>query len=128
MVKSAVKAMDAIQELSRQRAAKPVEQFVVAGASKRGWTTWLTGANDGRVKAIAPMVIDILNMPKSLDYQIETWKEYSIQIEDYVKLGIPQQTGTPEGKAITTMVDPYSYRKNWTCLKCSLWAPMMNTG
>ncbi|WP_341834589.1 PhoPQ-activated protein PqaA family protein [Chitinophaga pollutisoli] len=112
MVKSAVRAMDAVQELSQQKAAKPVSQFVVAGASKRGWTTWLTGANDPRVKAIAPMVIDILNMPKSLDYQIETWKEYSIQIEDYVKLGIPQQTGTPEGKAITTMVDPYSYRKS----------------
>ncbi|MGE7777650.1 PhoPQ-activated pathogenicity-related family protein [Chitinophaga sp. NPDC101104] len=111
MVKSAVRAMDAVQELSRSRASKPVEKFVVAGASKRGWTTWLTGASDGRVKAIAPMVIDILNMPKSLDYQIETWKEYSIQIEDYVKLGIPQQTGTAEGKAITAMVDPYSYRK-----------------
>lgn len=111
MVKSAVRAMDAIQQLTQQRASLPVEQFLVAGASKRGWTTWLTGANDTRVKAIAPMVIDVLNMPKSLDYQIETWKEYSIQIEDYVKLGIPQQTGTPEGKAITAMVDPYSYRK-----------------
>lgn len=117
MVKSAVRAMDAVQELSRQRASRPVEQFLVAGASKRGWTTWLTGAHDGRVKAIAPMVIDILNMPKSLDYQIETWKEYSIQIEDYVKLGIPQQAGTPEGKAITAMVDPYSYRKQLTMPK-----------
>ena len=63
---------------------------MVSGASKRGWTTWLTGASDSRVVAIAPMVIDILNMPVNLDYQVKMWKDYSVQIEDYVKLGIPQ--------------------------------------
>jgi PhoPQ-activated pathogenicity-related protein len=57
------------------------------------------------------MVIDILNMPVNLDYQVKMWKEYSIQIEDYVKLGIPQTALSEQGKAITTMVDPYSYRK-----------------
>ena len=112
MVKSAVRAMDAVQEFTAQQATPKVEKFVVAGASKRGWTTWLTGANDNRVAGIAPMVIDILNMPVSLDYQIKTWKEYSIQIEDYVKLGIPQAARTPSGQAINTMVDPYAYRKN----------------
>jgi PhoPQ-activated pathogenicity-related protein len=83
---------------------------VVTGASKRGWTTWLTGASDKRVEAIAPMVIDVLNMPVSLDYQIKSWGDYSIQIEDYVKLGIPQSTGSADGQAITAMIDPYSYR------------------
>jgi PhoPQ-activated pathogenicity-related protein len=62
------------------------------------------------VEAIGPMVIDILNMPVNLDYQIKAWKEYSIEIEDYVKLGIPQQAHTAGGGAINTMVDPYSYR------------------
>ncbi len=113
MVKSAVKAMDAVQEFSKQKLNFEVNRFVVSGASKRGWTTWLTGSiRDKRVVAIAPMVIDILNMPVSLDYQIRTWGDYSIQIEDYVKLGIPQSAETTDGKEITTMVDPYSYRKN----------------
>lgn len=117
MVKSAVRAMDAVQAFAASKATPPVNKFVVAGASKRGWTTWLTGANDNRVAGIAPMVIDILNMPVSLDYQIQTWKEYSIQIEDYVKLGIPQAAHTPSGEAINTMVDPYAYRKNLTMPK-----------
>lgn len=117
MVKSATKAMDAIQEFSKQKLNHPVNKFVVSGASKRGWTTWLTGASDKRVEAIAPMVIDILNMPVSLDYQIKSWGDYSIQIEDYVKLGIPQNSKTPDGSAITTMIDPYSYRAKLTMPK-----------
>ena len=117
MVKSAVRAMDAVQEFSKQTLHHTVNRFVVSGASKRGWTTWLTGASDPRVTAIAPMVIDILNMPVNLDYQVQMWKAYSVQIEDYVKLGIPQTARTEKGNAITTMVDPYSYRKKLTMPK-----------
>jgi PhoPQ-activated pathogenicity-related protein len=118
MVKSAVRGMDAVQEFSSKILRHPVASFVISGASKRGWTTWLTNAiDDKRVKAIGPMVIDMLNMPKTLSYQFETYGEYSIQIEDYVKLGIPQGTDSPEGKAITAMIDPYSYREKLTVPK-----------
>ena len=116
MVKSAVKAMDAVQAYTRSSNVK-VNRFVVSGASKRGWTTWLTGASDPRVVAIAPMVIDILNMPVNLEYQVKMFKGYSEQIEDYVKLEIPQTATSEKGKAITTMVDPYSYRKKLTMSK-----------
>ncbi|MBY0480139.1 MAG: PhoPQ-activated pathogenicity-related family protein [Chitinophagaceae bacterium] len=117
MVKSAKAAMDAIQEFSKHKLNKNIQHFVVSGASKRGWTTWLTGASDNRVIAIAPMVIDMLNMPVSMNYQIKVWNDYSIQIEDYVKLGIVQDIGSGSGKAITTMIDPYSYRKKLTMPK-----------
>lgn len=117
MVKSAVRAMDAVQEFSKQTLQHDVKRFVVSGASKRGWTTWLTGAADSRVVAMVPMVIDILNMPVNLEYQVKMWNDYSVQIEDYVKLGIPQNARTEQGEAITTMVDPYSYRKKLTMPK-----------
>jgi PhoPQ-activated pathogenicity-related protein len=117
MTKSAIRAMDAVQEFSAQKKNQLVNQFVVTGASKRGWTTWLTGAHDKRVKAIAPMVIDMLNWPLNLEYHKVTWGDYSIQIEDYVKLGIVQKSDTPEGKKVARMVDPYSYRKNLTMPK-----------
>ena len=39
-----------------------VDEFTVTGASKRGWTTWTIGAVDKRVKAMAPLVLDCLNM------------------------------------------------------------------
>lgn len=118
MVKSAVKAMDAIQEFSHQNLNHEIEDFVISGASKRGWTTWLSAAiGDERIKAIAPMVIDVLNMPVNLQYQLDSYGEYSDQILDYVKLGIVQSMATEEGKALTTMIDPYSYRNELTIPK-----------
>ena len=120
MAKSAIRAMDAVQEFSAQKNNQLVNQFVVTGASKRGWTTWLTGAHDKRVKAIAPMVIDMLNWPLNLEYHKVTWGDYSIQIEDYVKLGIVQKSDTPEGKKVSKMVDPYSYRSKLTMPKMIL--------
>jgi len=118
MVKSALKAMDAIQAFAAEKLDHKVENFLMAGASKRGWTTWLTAATgDPRVKAIAPMVIDILNMPVNLQYQLDSYGEYSEQIQDYVKLGIVQGIETEEGRALATMIDPYSYRKKLTVPK-----------
>ncbi len=111
MTKSAVRAMDAIQEFMKKNKNHQINRFVVSGASKRGWTTWLTGAMDSRVKAIGPMVIDILNMPKNLTYQINAYGQYSEQIDDYVKLGIVNDMRSESGTAIIKMIDPYSYRK-----------------
>lgn len=118
MVKSAVRAMDAVQEFAKKNNNFAVNRFVISGASKRGWTTWLSSAiDDKRVVAIGPMVIDMLNMPATLDYQFKTYGEYSIQIEDYTKLGIPQSTDTKEGRTLTTMIDPFSYRAKMTIPK-----------
>jgi len=117
MTKSAVRAMDVVQQFSKKEIKRKVEHFVISGASKRGWTTWLTGANDSRVKAIAPMVIDVLNMPVNIDYQKTVWGDYSIEIQDYVNLGIAQKLGTEGGKELVAMIDPYSYRKTLTMPK-----------
>jgi PhoPQ-activated pathogenicity-related protein len=67
MVKSAVRAMDAIQAYTAERWQVPVESFTVAGASKRGWTSWLTAAVDPRVSSVAPIAIDMLNLPAQIE-------------------------------------------------------------
>lgn len=117
MTKSAIRAMDIVQAFSKKELHKKIRGFVVSGASKRGWTTWLTGANDRRVVAIGPMVIDMLNMPVNIPYQKVVWGDYSIEIEDYVKLGLAQQFGTNQNNDLVKMIDPYSYRKTLTMPK-----------
>lgn len=111
MTKSAVRAMDAVQAHCRDQWKVPVETFTVTGASKRGWTTWLTGAVDKRVTAMAPMVIDVLKMQAHLELQKKSWGTYSEQIADYTEKGLHDLMATPAGKILRTIVDPYSYRQ-----------------
>lgn len=120
MVKSVVRAMDALQAFARQEWKIEVKQFIVSGASKRGWTTWLTGASDPRVKAIAPLVIDTLNMQKQLPHQLESYGAYSQMIHDYTERKLVPPPQTPEGKKLWAMVDPWLYRERLTLPKLIL--------
>ncbi len=117
MVKSVSKAMDAVEEFSRQNLDLEINRFLLTGASKRGWTTWLSAAADERVVAIAPVVIDVLNMPAHIPYQLEVWKDYSPQIVDYVNLGIVQDLESGATNELAQMIDPYSYRNQLTMPK-----------
>lgn len=109
MVKSAVKAMDALQEWAKGE-GKPVNDFVVTGASKRGWTTWLTGASDKRVRAICPMVIPTLNFKAQNVHQLESFGRYSDQIDDYTRRGLMERINDPDGEVLWRMVDPLSFK------------------
>jgi PhoPQ-activated pathogenicity-related protein len=111
MTKSAVKAMDALQAFSENEWKERIEGFVVTGASKRGWTTYLTGASDPRVKAIAPMVFDTLKFSAQMPRQLALWGKYSEQIDDYTRRGLQQQLATARGQELVQMVDPWFYRE-----------------
>ncbi len=111
MVKSTVRAMDAMQSIVKERWGAPIDSFTVSGASKRGWTAWLTAAVDKRVMAVAPMVIDVLNMRAQMDHQRETWGEVSEEIRDYAALDLPTRLKTERGQELLSMVDPFSYRQ-----------------
>ena len=111
MVKSAVRGMDAIQEFAKAEWQIDIKHFLVTGASKRGWTTWLTSAVDQRVNALAPMVIDMLNMRAHMDLQKRTFGGYSEQISDYTDKGLQDQQDSDRAVALRAIVDPYSYRQ-----------------
>jgi PhoPQ-activated pathogenicity-related protein len=117
MVKSAVRAMDALQAWAKENRQPAVTRFVVTGGSKRGWTTWLTGAVDARVVAIAPMVIVMLNLDQQGPNQLKVWGKYSEQIDDYVERGLMESNQTPEGAKLWKMVDPFTYRDRLTMPK-----------
>jgi PhoPQ-activated pathogenicity-related protein len=110
MVKSAVAGMNAVEQFAKSEWSLDIDEFTVTGGSKRGWTTWLTAAVDPRVTALAPAVIDTLNMTKQQPHAIATWGKPSEQIHDYTDRGLHQVLGTPRGQQLVRIVDPYHYR------------------
>lgn len=110
MTKSAVSALDVVQKVAKLNQMQ-FDKFVVTGASKRGWTTWLTAASqDKRIAGIAPLVYDNLNIGAQMPKQISDWGKYSDQIEDYTRRGLQAKMNSAEGQKLMAMVDPYSYR------------------
>ena len=120
MVKSAVRAMDATQAIAKERLKLEIKEFIVTGASKRGWTTWLTAAVDKRVIAIAPMVIDVLNFSPQMKHQEQSYGRLSEEVADYDKLDLPRQLQNEKGKNLARLVDPYSYIDKLTIPKLML--------
>ena len=113
MVKSGVRALDAIQEFLASDAGGKlkIDQFVVSGGSKRGWTTWLVGVVDKRVIAIMPTVIDALNSEAITRHHFEAYGFFSPSLNDYVNHKLfPDKIGTPEYQHILAIEDAYNYR------------------
>jgi PhoPQ-activated pathogenicity-related protein len=117
MVESAVRAMDTTAAVMKAKQDQAIKRFVVSGASKRGWTTWLTAAADERVVAIAPMVIDVLNMQPQMEQQVKSYGKYSRMIQPYLEFDIPNRMKTKRGQLLTNLVDPYAYREKLTLPK-----------
>ena len=119
MVKAVVRAMDAIQAFLPRQLKPQVTGFLLSGASKRGWTTWLTPAVDDRVRGIAPLVYDNLDLARQMQHQRETWGHFSGQIAQYTERGLPQRLLSGEKAAVelAAIVDPFSYRQHLTVPK-----------
>lgn len=119
MVKSAVRAMDAVQELlaSEEGGNIQIDQFVVSGGSKRGWTTWLTGAVDPRVAAIIPIVIDVLNVRPSMEHHYAAYGFWAPAVGNYVQHKIMDRRNDPAYIDLLEIEDPYSYRDRLTLPK-----------
>lgn len=142
MTRAAVRAMDSVQAFmaSKPGRVRNINNFVVAGASKRGWTTWLTAVAEtmqaevtgdtSRVSAIVPMVIDVLNMPAQIEHHYKAYqgypfndplngivKGYSRALRDYVNMEIFSRFDTGGGKSLLKIVDPYTYRSILTMPK-----------
>jgi PhoPQ-activated pathogenicity-related protein len=119
MVKSAVRAMDTVQDhIAKVGGGQlKINSFVVSGGSKRGWTTWLTAAVDKRVKAIAPAVIDVLNMGPQMQHHFAAYGFFSPAIGDYEQMKVIGPSGSQSAFDVLKFVDPYEYRARYTMPK-----------
>ncbi len=116
MTRAIVRAMDLAQEIVLQNDIE-VKDFVVSGASKRGWTAWTTAAVDSRVKAVVPMVIDMLNLVPSFENHYRSYGEFSPAVQEYVNYNIQDWLGTEEFKVLMSYIEPFSFIDKFTMPK-----------
>ncbi len=101
MVRSVLAAMEALGEIAG------IQQFIVGGASKRGWTSWLAAATgDKRIRGIVPIVFDNLKMDRQMIRQTELWGEPSEMVNDYVRRQLHLISESERGEELVNLVDP----------------------
>lgn len=115
MTTASVTAMDVLQSFSRTL-DQALAGFVIAGASKRGWTTWTTGL-DSRVIAIAPVVIDMLNLEPSFQHHWQAYGRWAPAVGNYQNEGIMEWQGSKEYERLIELTEPYSFRHRLTIPK-----------
>jgi PhoPQ-activated pathogenicity-related protein len=72
---------------------------------------------DPRVVAIAPIVIDVLNLGPSLVHHWETYGFWAPAIKEYSDIGLQNWHGTPEYAKLLKIEDPWEYRQRLTIPK-----------
>lgn len=134
MVKSAVRAMDTIEEFIGTGIADTdfksgtyqgnIKKWAVSGASKRGWATWLTAAAvPDRVMAMIPIVFDLLNFTSNVHHMFRNYGGWTWVMEPYVKENIMFKLDSPEMVEWNKISDPYAYLPRLTMPKL-----VVNTG
>ncbi|KAK2192423.1 hypothetical protein NP493_31g00002 [Ridgeia piscesae] len=115
MTKAVVRAMDTIQEVTRKVAAHTnITKFIIAGASKRGWTTWTTTSLDKRVVGQMPMVMSLLRFFKNMQKHQSSLGGWTFAFQAYYYENITRYMGHPRMKEIVSLVDPYDFIDKYT--------------
>ena len=116
MTKGAVKAMDTVTNfLTSDTAPAEIQalglnpsKYFVAGASKRGWTTWTTAAVDPRVIGIMPVVMDELNFVENIKHHYRSYGGWSFALEDYWVLNLTKYFNDPKMQQMCDSSTPFS--------------------
>ncbi|XP_059147478.1 autocrine proliferation repressor protein A-like [Physella acuta] len=117
MTKAVVRGFDTVSAYMKIIAGIDIQKFVVAGASKRGWTTWTTAAVDKRVIGMVPCVMDLLNFQKNLHHHYRSLGGWTFAFDSYYSLNITKDLDSPNIPKMQAVIDPISYNERYTMPK-----------
>lgn len=113
MAKSIIKGMDAVEEIISSEFGMEIKDFILSGASKRGWAAWLAALEDERVSTLIPIVIDILNVQKNIKHICSVYGGMCpISLKDYINEGVINALKAKNGEYLMDIEDPLSYLKS----------------
>jgi len=100
----------ALRLAKTELAPQKITQFIVTGASKRGWAAWLTALSDPDVVAIVPFAMDLLGTQESLKHMYHSYgNNWPIAFHPYYQQEIDKQIATDAFSSLMKIEDPLSY-------------------
>jgi len=109
--------MDTLTAFIGNFSGEVVDKFMIAGASKRGWTTWTTAAVDKRVVAMMPCVMDELDFVRNIHHHYRAYCGWSFALEDYYAMNFTKEIDDPGVAAMMDIIDPLVYADRLTMPK-----------
>ena len=114
MTKAAVRAMDTVREFAASKGTR-IDNFLVLGGSKRGWTTWLTAAVDPRSGHRAGLD-RYAQSGSAVHSPLGSLRFLRTRIEGLRGIRSALSVQTPEGQALLQVVDPMLTATATSCL------------
>lgn len=113
MTKAAMNCMRAVTDWTKQKGIANIEGFIVAGASKRGWTTWAVGMVNcpscPTILGIAPLVPIVPSLHKEMHRMFQAYNGWTFAFSDYMQQNATRYLDTPEFAQMLTIIDPSFY-------------------
>lgn len=107
MVAAVSRTMDLAQNELKPWA---VDQFILSGVSKRGWTAWLTSIADRRVVAIAPFVTDLFDTKATFKHIYRSYGgNWPVAFAPYYAQGVTEKIDTDAFASLMQIQDPSQY-------------------
>jgi len=105
--------MRAAQSFINDEKIGNVSKWMTTGVSKRGWTTWLTGAVECEtcvdVIGLVPIVPIVPPFDNEIHYQWRSYGGFTWAFRDYLDAGMMQQLDDPVWHNATLVIDPQYY-------------------
>jgi PhoPQ-activated pathogenicity-related protein len=113
MAKAVMQGMRAVQQYTAEQHIADIDGWIVSGASKRGWTTWLVGCvkcpSCPTVVGIAPVVPIVPDLRAGLHHMYRSYGGWSFAFQDYLDVNLTQYLDDPSFANMMKIVDPIYY-------------------
>ena len=115
MAKAGFQCMRATQDFLKQKGIADVKGWIVSGASKRGWTSWMVGAATCagdqcvEVVGIAPLVPIVPSLVKEVHRQWMSYGGFTWAFTDYIAANLTQKIDSPVFQQALEIIDPMYY-------------------
>jgi PhoPQ-activated pathogenicity-related protein len=114
MAKAGFQCMKAVEQYLSQKKIANINGWLVSGASKRGWTSWIVGAvtptpDLPNVIAIAPLVPIVPDLIPEIHRQWKSYDGFTFAFTDYTAINFTQFLDGPEFSSALEIIDPIHY-------------------